>query len=144
VIEHHWAARLRDAITDAGGVMLLQTMLAPNALAGMGTALDAVLAAEEKIEAMEARKLAAAVDAAQALADELIIEEADILAVAEVVAGVWALEDATAAQVAAVLLDADLIEAAAINDVVEIVLEALAVEEPEQARASIVWKRSRL
>ena len=67
----------------------------------------------------------------------LIIEEADIVAVAEVVAGALALEDATAAQVAAALLDADLIEAAAMNDVVEIVLEALAVEEPEEARAAV-------
>ena len=50
--------------------MLLQAMLSPDALAGMGTALDAALAAEEMIEAAEARKLAAAVDAAQALADE--------------------------------------------------------------------------
>ena len=40
------------------GVMLLQAMLSPDALAGMGTALDAALAAEEMIEAAEARKLA--------------------------------------------------------------------------------------
>jgi uncharacterized membrane protein len=137
VIEHHWAAHLPDAIGEAGGVMLLQTMLSPDALAGVGTALDAALAVEEKMEAREARKLAAAVDAAQALADELIIEEADILAVAEVVAGALALEDATTAQVAAALFDADLIKAAAMNDVVEIVLEVLAVEEPEEARAAV-------
>jgi uncharacterized membrane protein len=141
VIEHHWAVRLRAAIADAGGVLLLQAMLSPNTLAGMGTALDAALAAEEKIEAMEARKLAAAVDAAQALADELIIEEADIVTVAEVVAAALALEGTTAAQAAAqaaaALLDADLIEAAAINDATEIVLEALAVEEPEEAGAAV-------
>jgi uncharacterized membrane protein len=136
VIEHHWAARLRAAIAGAGGVMLLQAMLAPDALAGMGTAVEAALAAEEKIEAVEARKLAAAVDAAQALADELIIAEADIVIVAEVVAGALALEDATAAQAVAALLDADLIEPAAMNDAIEIVLEALAVEDPEQASAS--------
>jgi uncharacterized membrane protein len=137
MIEHHWAARLYDAMADAGGVMLLQAMLSPDVLVRMGTALEAALAVEARIEAAEARKLAAAVDAAQALADELIIEEADIVTVAEVVAGALALEDATAAQVAAALVDADLIEAAAMNDVVEIVLEVLAVEESEEARAAV-------
>jgi len=135
VVEHHWTARLREVITEVGGVMLRQTMLTPEALARMGTALDAALAAEEQVEAAEARKLAAAVDAAQSLADELIIAEADIVAVAEVVAGVLAVADATAAQVAAALIDADLIEKAATNDVIEIVLEALAVEEAEEVGA---------
>jgi len=137
VIEHHWAARLRNAIAEVGGVMLLQTMLSPDALAGMGRALGAALAIEEAFEMAEARKLAAAVDAAQSLADELIIEEAAILEAAEVVAGALALADATAAQVATALLDADLIEEAAMNDAAEIVFEALTMEEPEEARAVV-------
>ena len=127
VVEHHWAARLHAAIAEAGGVMLLQAMLTPHALARMEPALDAALAAEEVIEAAEALKLAAAVDTAQTLADELLIEEAAILETAEVVARALALEEATAARVAAALVDADLIEEAAMNDAAEIVLEALAV-----------------
>lgn len=137
VVEHHWATRLREVIAYAGGEMLLQAMLTPDVLTRMGTALDAALAAEEAFEAAEARKLAAAVDAAQTLADELIIEEAAILAAAEVMAGALAVADATAAQVAAALLDADLIEEAAINDVAEIVLEVLAMEEPEEAGVAV-------
>ncbi len=137
VIEHHWAARLRDAIAEVGGVMLLQTMLAPATLTRMGAALDAALTVEEAFEVAETRKLAAAVDAAQSLADELIIEEAAILEATEVMAGALALEDATAAQVATALLDAALIEEAAMNDAAEIVLAVLAVEEPEEAGLAV-------
>ena len=36
VIEHHWAASLRDAIVDAGGRTLMQAMIAPDALAIVG------------------------------------------------------------------------------------------------------------
>jgi uncharacterized membrane protein len=137
VIEHHWAAGLSDAIAEAGGMLLLQAMLTPEALTGMGGALDAALAAEEVIEAAEAVKLAAAVDAVQALADERLLEEAVLLEAAEVVAGALALVDATATQVAAALMEADLIAAAVMDDVAEIVLEALALEEPEPVGATI-------
>lgn len=132
VVEHHWTARLREVIAEVGGMMLLQAMLPPDALARMGTVLDAALAAEEAIEAAEALKLGAAVDVAITLADELIIEEAAIVEAAEVVADALVLEDATAERVVAALIDADLIEEAATNDVIEIVLEALAVEEAEE------------
>lgn len=135
VIEHHWATGLRDAIVEAGGELLLQAMLTPEALTGMGGALDAALAAEEAIEAAEALKLAAAVDAVQTLADERLLEEAVLLEAAEVVAAALAVEDATATQVAAALIEADLIEAAAMDAAAEIVLEALALEEPEPAEA---------
>ena len=60
VIEHHWAASLRDAIVDAGGRTLMQAMIAPDALAIVGDELRVKMEAEDAIEAAEEIKLAAA------------------------------------------------------------------------------------
>ena len=60
VIEHHWAANLRNAIADAGGFALMQAMISPDALALVGDELRVKLEAEEAIEAAEQIKLMAA------------------------------------------------------------------------------------
>jgi uncharacterized membrane protein len=110
VIEHHWAADLRDAIADAGGQTLVQAMISPDALALVGQELRAKLEAEEAIELAEATKLAAAVDIAMTLAEARLIEEVAILEAAETVAMALAIEDAAAEDVADTLFAAELIK----------------------------------
>jgi uncharacterized membrane protein len=67
VIEHHWAAQLREALLDAGGTLLVQAMVGPDLLLSVGAELEARLEAEAAIEAAEAVKYAAAVEVAQVL-----------------------------------------------------------------------------
>ena len=43
VIEHHWAARLRDAIAEAGGGALAQAMITPQALVMVGAEMEAMI-----------------------------------------------------------------------------------------------------
>ena len=76
VIEHHWAADLRDAIADAGGRSLMQAMISPDALALVGDELRVKMEAEEAIELAEEVKMAAAVEIAQVLIEAELIEEA--------------------------------------------------------------------
>jgi uncharacterized membrane protein len=129
VIEHHWAARLRDAIADAGGRSLMQAMISPDALALVGHELRAKIEAEEAIEALEAVKLAAALEVARTLADAELIEEAAISEAADVVAVALAVEDAAAEDVVETLLAADLIEQEAEDEATQVVFMALDVEE---------------
>jgi len=86
VIEHHWAAKLREAIGLAGGRALMQAMIAPDALALIGEELRVKLEAEEAIEALEAVKMAAAIEIAQTLIEAELIEEAAIAEAAEAIA----------------------------------------------------------
>jgi uncharacterized membrane protein len=76
VIEHHWATRLRDAIGEAGGMLVAQAMITPNALLMVGAELNAIMEAQEAIEAAELVKMAAAMEAVQALAEAQMIAEA--------------------------------------------------------------------
>jgi len=135
VIEHHWAAKLRDAIADGGGVTLAQAMISPTALVMVGAELNAMIEAEEAIEEAEAIKYAAALEVAQVLADAELIEEAAIAEAAETVAIALAVEDASAEDVAETLLAADLIEEAAIDGAAEVVAGALEVEEEAEEEA---------
>ena len=92
VIEHHWAANLRDAIVDAGGRTLMQAMLAPDALAIVGDELRVKMEAEDAIEAAEEVKMAAAMEIAQTLVEAELIEDAAIAEAADVVATALAVE----------------------------------------------------
>ena len=129
VIEHHWAASLRDAIGAAGGRNLMQAMITPDALAIVGEELRVKLEAEEAIEAAEAVKMMAALDIAQTLVEMELIEEAAVQEAAEVVASAIALEEAVAEDVIDTLFAADLIEEAAKEEAEEIVRWSMDVEE---------------
>ena len=129
VIEHHWAANLRNAIADAGGFALMQAMISPDALALVGDELRVKLEAEEAIEAAEQIKLMAAMDIAVTLVEAELIEEAAIAEAADVVAMALAIEDAAAQDVIDVLFAAELIEEAAMEEAADVVSLALAVEE---------------
>ncbi len=121
VIEHHWAARLRDAIGEAGGELLVQAMISPDLLLTVGAGLEARLEAEEAIEMAEIVKVAAAMEVAQVLATAELIEEAAMIEVAEVVATALAIEDAAAQEATDALIIAGLIEEAAAEEAAEVV-----------------------
>ncbi len=129
VIEHHWAASLRDAIVDAGGRTLMQAMIAPDALAIVGDELRVKMEAEDAIEAAEQIKLAAAMEIAQTLVEAELIEEAAIAEAADVVATALAVEDAAAEDVVDTLFAAELIEEAAKDEAENVVRMSLDVEE---------------
>ncbi len=129
VIEHHWAAGLRDAIGEAGGRALMQAMISPDALALVGDELRAKMEAEDAIEAAEQIKLMAAMDVARTLVQAELIEEAAIEEAADVVAMALAIEDAAAQDVVDTLFAAELIKEAAIEEAAEVVSLALEVED---------------
>jgi len=129
VIEHHWAADLRDAIADAGGRSLMQAMISPDALALVGDELRVKLEAEEAIEILEEVKMAAAIEIAQVLIEAELIEEAALSEAADVVATALAIEDAAAEDVVDTLFAAELIEEAAIEEAADVVRMAMDVEQ---------------
>jgi uncharacterized membrane protein len=135
VVEHHWAAGLRDAVVGAGGRTLMQAMISPEALALVGDELRAKMEAEEAIEAAEQVKLAAAMEIAAVLAQTELIEEAAVAEAADVVATALAVEDAAAEDVIDTLFAAELIEEAAREDAMRVVSEAIEVEDEAAAEA---------
>ena len=129
VIEHHWAANLRDAIADAGGRTLMQAMLSPDALAIVGDELRVKMEAEDAIEELEAVKMAAAMEIAQTLVEAELVEDAAIAEAADVVATALAVEDAAAQDVVDTLIAADLIEREAAQEAVDALVAAEMIEE---------------
>jgi uncharacterized membrane protein len=129
VIEHHWAARLRDAIGEAGGELLVQAMIGPDLLVTIGAGLEARLEAEEAIEEAELIEVAAAMEVAQVLAAAEFIEEAAMTEAVEVVAVALAIEDAAAQEATDALIVAGLIEEAAAEEAAEVVAVAIAIED---------------
>jgi uncharacterized membrane protein len=128
VVEHHWAANLRDAIVGAGGRTLMQAMLQPDALALVGEELRAKMEAEDAIEAAEQIKMAAAMEIAQTLVETELIEEAAIAEAADVVATALAVEDAAVEDVVDAVAAADEIEAAAALRAVRALIAADLIE----------------
>jgi len=127
VIEHHWATHLRQTVNGAGGRLLMQAMITPNALAMVGAELNAVMEAQEVIEAAEAVKMAAAIDIIQTLQAAALIEEAVMLEAAEVVAAALAVVDAANDAALTALLEAGYIEEAAMEEAAEAIAAADAV-----------------
>jgi hypothetical protein len=68
LIEHLWAARLREAVIEAGGRLLGQGYLTPEVVMIVGAELQARADAEAAIELAEAARGAALVDALETLA----------------------------------------------------------------------------
>ncbi|MFN8379807.1 MAG: DUF1269 domain-containing protein [Anaerolineae bacterium] len=129
VIEHHWATHLRDAIVEAGGVTLAQAMISPKALVMVGAELNAIMEAEDAIEAAEVVKLSAAMEVAQTLLEAELIEEAALSEAADVVATALAVEGAAEQEALGALMAADLIEDSAMEEAAEVVALALEVED---------------
>jgi uncharacterized membrane protein len=139
VIEHHWAARLWEAIGEAGGRLLAQALVGPDVLVMVGRELEAKLEAAEAIEAAEAVKAMAALEAVRALAAAELIEEASIAEAADVVAASIAIEAATTAEAAATVAAAADVEASAADRAANALIAAGVIEAAaaEEARAAI-------
>ncbi len=97
LIEHHWAAGLRDAIYEAGGSLLLQGYLTLEGLAMVGAELTATAEA------------IAAIEIAGALEAEATVRSVEALAAIELAAEV---EAAVAAQTVRRLVESGFIEQA--------------------------------
>ncbi len=108
LFEHIWAVKLKEALLNAGGELIAQGLISPEAMALGGTTLDEAIAAAQKIEA-EAEQNAAAglADADAKLAQAKIDAEAKLLEAQRVL-------DEAEAQAASRMEQAKLVAAAAI------------------------------
>ena len=108
LFEHTWAVNLKEALLNAGGELIAQGLISPEAMALGGTTLDEAIAAAQKIEA-EAEQTAAAgvADADQKLAQAKIDAEAKVAEAQRIL-------DEAEAQAATRLEQAKLVAAAAI------------------------------
>lgn len=140
LFEHTWAVGLKAAIHEAGGHLLAQGVLTPEALWVVGEEIRAIADAQASIELAEAVKGAAMLDAlatvvvAEAVEQEALEEAAEAVATADVI------KTAAAAEAARALIVAGMIEEAAAMEAIETLLaagllEAAAVDEAEDVVA---------
>jgi len=128
MIEHSWAVDFRDAVMDAGGMMLGQGFLTPGTLMLIGAEVEA------QAEALAAIEEAAAIVAlSEAVEEEAMYEAMEAVVMSDAIQ-----EEATRRAIAA-LLAAEMIEEAAVEEAAEVVAAALAVEEAalEEAAAAV-------
>lgn len=85
LIEHHWAAGLRDAIADAGGSLLLQGFLTLEGLAMVGAELAATAEAIVAIELADALEAEAMTRSIEALATIELAAEVEAAVIAQTV-----------------------------------------------------------
>jgi uncharacterized membrane protein len=125
LVEHRWAARLAAAVRDAGGRLLAQGFLTPDARVMMGEALSGVAEAEAALEIAEAMRGAALLDALTAVAEVEVVEEAAAQAVIEAAAAEdRGLRSAAAADVVRALVVAGVLEDTAALDAIEALVAA--------------------
>ncbi len=118
MIEHTWAIDFRDAVREAGGMMLGQGFLTPGTLILIGAELQAQAAALAAIE-----EAAAVVAISEAIEEEAVLEAAEAVILSE------AIQEEAARRAVEALVMAELIEEAAIEEASEVVAAALAIEE---------------
>jgi uncharacterized membrane protein len=118
LIEHTWAVDLKGAVRGAGGTLLLQGFLTPEAVLLLGAEVRAVVDAENTIALAEAVKGAAVLDALAT------VEAAE------------AVKQAAAAEAARALIAAGLIEEAAAQEAVDVLVTAGLIEERAVAEAN--------
>jgi uncharacterized membrane protein len=125
LVEHRWAARLAAAVSDAGGRLLAQGFLTPEARVVMGEALSSVAEAEAALEVAEAVRGAALVEALTATAEVELVEEAAAQAVVEAATSEdTTLRSAAAADVVRALVTAGVLEDTAALDAIEALVAA--------------------
>lgn len=115
LIEHRWAAGLRDAVASAGGRMVAQGFLTPDGLMLLGAELVAAAEAIDAIETAVELEAIATVRSLEALAAIEVAAEVEAAVAAHVIltlveAGY--IEQAAAEQAAAAVIDAELIQQA--------------------------------
>ena len=121
LIEHQWAAGLRNAIVDAGGVMISQGFLSLEGLVMVGAELTATA------DAIDAIEMAAALEA------EATLRSLEALATIEVAQEI---EAAVVARTVLTLVEAGLIEQAAMEDALTTLLAAEIIEQANTNRSS--------
>jgi uncharacterized membrane protein len=129
MVEHVWAAGFKEAVAEAGGQMLAQGFLTPEALFMVGAELQAIVEAEAAIEVAEAVKGAAMLDALATVAEAGEIADAALDEAAEAVAAAEMVKTAAAAEAVRALIVAGLIEDAAAHEAIEALVAAEIIEE---------------
>ena len=119
LIEHHWAAGLRDAIYEAGGTPLMQGFLTLEGLAMVGAELAATAEAIVAIELADALEAEAALRSVEALATIELADEIQAAAAAQTVltlieAGI--IEQAAAEEALAAVVSADILNSLSDNE----------------------------
>lgn len=116
LIEHDWAARLRETIHDSGGRVAMQALLTRDALALIGGEVDAMIQAERTIELAEGIRGAAMLDALLAVAEAEDIEsEAADLAAEDLAAYEEVLKNQVTAEVLHALAAAGVVDPTEVN-----------------------------
>jgi len=113
LIEHRWAAGLRDAIAEAGGSLILQGFLTLEGLAMVGAELTATAEAIAAIELADALEAEATVRSVHALATIDLAAEVEAAVVAQTVLGLIEagyIEQADAEEALAALVDDEILE----------------------------------
>lgn len=128
LVEHKWAAGFRDAVAAAGGHLMAQGFLTPEALLIVGQELQVVVEAQAAIEAAEAVKGHAILDALATVAAAETVKEAAIEEAAEMVVAAELVKTAVAADVIQTLIEASLIEEAATEHILETLVIAGLIE----------------
>ena len=115
LVEHRWAAGLRDAILAAGGHLIAQGFLTLDGLALMGAELAATADAIEAIEVADALEAEATLQSIEALATIELAEEAEAALVARTIrtlVDTGFIEKGLADEAVAAVVDAALIDRA--------------------------------
>ena len=143
LVEHHWAAQLFDAIAEAGGTLIGEGFLTPEAELVVGAEVAVLEEASQVIaqaQADEADALLAAVaaeaEAAEAVADSERIQSAAAAAAVRALITAGLVEEAAAHEAVTALTTAGLIVAAAGQAAADSVAEdAAAVEAADEVTA---------
>jgi hypothetical protein len=128
LIEHVWAAGLKQAIREAGGHPIAQGFLTPEAMMMIGKEVEAVARAEAAIEISEAIKGAALLDVLSTIDTAEEVKEAAIEEASETLIRMELMKTAAVAEAVRTLVVAGLIEEAATMDAIDALAEAGLVE----------------
>lgn len=129
LFENVWAIEFRDAVQNAGGRIVVQGYLAPQAMAMVGAELQAVADAQRTIEVAEEAKGLAVLDALLAIDLARAIEEEAIAAAAEAVVIGEEIKTAVAADVLRTLVVAGYVEELAVQHALDTLAVAGFIEQ---------------
>jgi hypothetical protein len=124
LIEHVWAAGLKQSIREAGGHPVAQGFLTPEAFMMIGEEVKAIAEAEMAIEVADAVKGAALLDALATIEVAEEVKEAAIEDAAETVADAQLIKTIAVADAVRTLIVAGMIEDAAAQEAIEALVEA--------------------
>lgn len=128
LIEHVWAAGLKQAIREAGGHPIAQGFLTPEAMMMIGKEAEAIAQAETAIEISEAVKGAALLDVLSTIDIAEELKEAAIEETSGAVVEMELVKTAAVAEAVRTLVVAGLIEEAATREAIDTLAEAGLVE----------------